>query len=744
MKTIIVVPHTHWDREWYFTNQTSDILLNRMKKDIINQKVKFPFNLDGQASLIDDMFEDKTEIPEFVKKNNITTGPLYIQQDTFNTMISTTLYNIEIARDLLYNNVPKTMYMPDSFGFNEQLPQIFKKYGFDNFVHWRGIKPEHKKHANFFQWQGIDGTKINVSTMAEGYYCMGQYYPYNEERDYKNFLSKMLEQVKLQESRREQSVYWVPLGGDEAPYERNLPNAIKYLNKNQKEYTFVIGTHDDYFKSVKPDNKVITGRLDYSGTSKIHRTIHSSRYDIKKVFRDAEIAVYYQMEPLEIIYKNMGGTLLSKDEKDKHIYKELLKSSAHDSLGGCNLDLTNELVLARNKNVLSFTKSYIDSMMRDIKEFYKVKDDEYLVINLAPFKRDVSFTDTISTDNHKLITSKNNEIVEYDQDDISWEIHEDIINHKVSINVKDMKPLSIKKIKLQFVDKISTVARIAHPKFKIKIEADEGDTYDFAFGSKSKEKIINKFDKKWTIGNKEHNITKYYIKEIHAYLYEFTNSVGKTYDMIVHNKLKNVRVSMVIDKTSNTVLSRHLALVNQELDDIKDWKEKGYKDMPINSFPNDGLVSNGKQNIMTSGTNEVYIENKVNIILYRGVDFLGKPELNTRPGSASGLTMKCPTPESQLNKELLLNFRINSGDMISDLNNWYFKPIGIYGKNVNPIINRVERFVWNNLEMNKPSISVQGTKNKLIGRLRSNEDNIELVYSKPDQNKWKIYYEKIK
>ena len=74
-KTVHVVPHSHWDREWYFTTSRSKIYLMHDLKNVIEQLEKDDpyesFILDGQASLLDDYLkwrpQDKERIQQLVQ-----------------------------------------------------------------------------------------------------------------------------------------------------------------------------------------------------------------------------------------------------------------------------------------------------------------------------------------------------------------------------------------------------------------------------------------------------------------------------------------------------------------------------------------------------------------------------------------------------------------------------------------------------------------------------------------------------
>jgi len=88
---IIIVPHTHWDREWYITFQEfrarlvimMDKLLHILKTDPEYKK----FTLDGQVIPLEDYLEVRPEreeeIKKFVKQGRISIGPMYVLPDEF-------------------------------------------------------------------------------------------------------------------------------------------------------------------------------------------------------------------------------------------------------------------------------------------------------------------------------------------------------------------------------------------------------------------------------------------------------------------------------------------------------------------------------------------------------------------------------------------------------------------------------------------------------------------------------------
>lgn len=88
-KTIHVVAHTHWDREWYFTTSRSKVYLMKELADVLemleHDDTFTAFLIDGQASLVDEYLawrpQDTERVTKAVREHRLCVGPWYTQCD---------------------------------------------------------------------------------------------------------------------------------------------------------------------------------------------------------------------------------------------------------------------------------------------------------------------------------------------------------------------------------------------------------------------------------------------------------------------------------------------------------------------------------------------------------------------------------------------------------------------------------------------------------------------------------------
>jgi alpha-mannosidase len=172
---ITLVPHTHWDREWYQTFQQFRVRLVHVVDallDILDRDPAFThFMLDGQTIVLDDYLEVRPEQEERLKRHvhagRISVGPWYLQPDEFLVSGESLIRNLQIgmSRAASFGGAMCVGYVPDIFGHIAQLPQILRGVGIDNAVFWRGVGSE--AHKSEFFWTAPDGSRVLVLHLAD-------------------------------------------------------------------------------------------------------------------------------------------------------------------------------------------------------------------------------------------------------------------------------------------------------------------------------------------------------------------------------------------------------------------------------------------------------------------------------------------------------------------------------------------------------------------------------------------------
>ncbi len=168
-KTLVVISHTHWDREWYLTFQQYRFKLVRLVDRLLNILENDPeylyFMLDGQTIVLEDYLEvrpeKRQEIARLVQSGRLLVGPWYVLADQFlvsgEAHIQNLLRGLRTAAE--FGPPMRVGYIPDPFGHIGQMPQILRGFGIDSAVFWRGIGPELGQIE--FIWVAPDGSQVD-------------------------------------------------------------------------------------------------------------------------------------------------------------------------------------------------------------------------------------------------------------------------------------------------------------------------------------------------------------------------------------------------------------------------------------------------------------------------------------------------------------------------------------------------------------------------------------------------------
>ena len=170
-----LVPHTHWDREWYEPFAVFSERLVAMMDTLLDLGATgFPhFHLDGQTAMIDDYLarrpERADELAALVRSGQLSAGPWVTQMDEFLTSGESHIRNLEMGlhRASELGMALRLGYMPDQFGHIGQMPQILRLAGLDRAMVWRGVPASIDRTS--FRWRAPDGSEVVTEYMVFGY-----------------------------------------------------------------------------------------------------------------------------------------------------------------------------------------------------------------------------------------------------------------------------------------------------------------------------------------------------------------------------------------------------------------------------------------------------------------------------------------------------------------------------------------------------------------------------------------------
>ncbi|EUJ21729.1 glycosyl hydrolase family protein [Listeria grandensis FSL F6-0971] len=380
-----IVNHTHWDREWYFTSADALVLSEQLFTEVIEELQKHPeanFVLDGQLSILDDyvaLYPEKlADIKQLIADKQLFIGPWFTQTDAFFAHGESILRNamIGIFDSKKYGDYMKIGYLPDTFGFNAQMPTLLAHAGFDNIIFWRGIHLGEQVQSTYFKWQGLgDEAEIYAINMPQGY---GTGMLLEPTSAYVNGRLDPAIDFITQYSQTKEVL--IPSGNDQLNIITDFSGKLAQINEMGR-HSYALSTYQDFIEYVKtlPDLKHFRGEFRSPVLARVHKTIGSSRMNIKLKSAELEQKLLTRIEPLLVIAKASGIHI--SERLLMHTWKKLLEGQAHDSLAGCVSDPVAEDILHRMKEADELCDSIENTIVKKIADDLSLASNEILVFN---------------------------------------------------------------------------------------------------------------------------------------------------------------------------------------------------------------------------------------------------------------------------------------------------------------------------------------------------------------------------
>ncbi|MFX1391545.1 MAG: alpha-mannosidase [Promethearchaeota archaeon] len=463
---IVIVPHTHWDREWYITFQEfrarlvimMDKLLDILKTDPEYKS----FTLDGQVIPLEDYIEVKPEkegeIKKYVKEGRLSIGPMYVLPDEFLVSGESLIRNLLIGHQIAhqFGGIMKTGYIPDPFGHIAQIPQILKGFEIPSILFQRGFGNEFEENnLNMeFTWNapGKSASTLAIHLIL-GYGSLASLVTKKFKGTYKRAFTKIESMVENFENYTCTPIVLLSNGDDHHEALRDIPEIVKQWNNLHPETKMVQADFEYYINKVldsNPSLKEFQGELRGGRYANILSGVFSARMWIKQ----RNTAIEYLYEKYTEPVSTFAWVL---DKYHKFLYpknyiltglKWLQKNAPHDSICGCSIDEVHDEMKTRfdwaeqiGNEIYKDSVLYLSSLIK-ISPKYKYRNI-LLVFNPLPWKRrDIVEFNTISKNtksgklpyNVKIFDSNDKEIYcQYSSvEEVPRFIRQSSISHKIN------------------------------------------------------------------------------------------------------------------------------------------------------------------------------------------------------------------------------------------------------------------------------------------------------------------------
>jgi len=346
---VAVVPHTHWDREWYATfEQFRGRLVPLLDEvlDLLETDPSYPhFLLDGQLALVEDYLairpDQESRVRRLVESGQVAVGPWYTLPDEFCVSGETLVRDLQLGLERAgrLGGAMAVGYLPDMFGHVAQMPQLLRLFGLERAVVWRGVPSAITQTA--FSWSAPDGSSVRAEYLWHGY-GNGSAVP----EDAPAFVSVLQAALAEMGPALHGDLLWMNGTDHQAP-QRWVGRVTREANALAAGLEIRVTSLAEALSATARadgDLPVWCGELRSGARANLLMGVLSNRVDVKQAAAAAERAVERTAEPLCALW--MAPTAwpagLLADA-----WLNLVRNAAHDSSCACSADDVCAAVIRR-------------------------------------------------------------------------------------------------------------------------------------------------------------------------------------------------------------------------------------------------------------------------------------------------------------------------------------------------------------------------------------------------------------
>lgn len=590
-KTVIAYLHTHWDREWYREFEVFRLRLLRVFDNVLNllEQNKIPsFYFDGQVCALLDYLELRPEkeqlIRKFITEKRLFIGPCYTLVDEFLTDKTVFRKNLEIGLKISRDFGCQDFigYLADTFGHSKNIPEIFKEFGINKCIVWRGCG----EIPADFKFCGIDTVNL-----VRGYFMDIFSAPMTIEQK-TEWLKDNLDKI----AQKSGDYILLPIGADHLGVENDITEQIEKVNSLLKDYQIKLSNPFEYFDLVKKRFAQFEWNDELRDNSKTF--ILQGAYSARTKLKQYNVKCTYLLEQADKVQKKYGSKYNSAIE---YAYKLLLKNQAHDGICGCSTDLVHRENITRYEKIIQIANTIIEELRLEHNFKTPVMQSKELIPEYKVVEKHFGVDNSILYDTQKIPITE-------DFTNIYTLKYAPASTCNIKFDVKNGK-IKIGNIEMEFV------------RFK-----DDGDTYNFGAISNDKGEVAEVYSFK-------NNVIKTSFFDIHV---EFGKMIN--FKIEWNNKLKNhlwqvkfnfkKPVTETFSEDMNTVIHREF---DPDWDMYKNLPETKGIEVKTNFAPMQRYVGTQGFGIITHGLTEYEVKQKsLRVTLLRSIGIISNPKNPSR------------------------------------------------------------------------------------------------------------------
>src|SRR4051812_15657702 len=343
--TFHLIPHTHWDREWYLPQSVFLARLVPALDDLIQRlesEADTTFLLDGQTVLLEDYLrvrpDQERRVGDLVRAGRLQVGPWYVLADELIPAGESLIRNLllgQVDADR-FGGRNDVLYSPDAFGHPAVWPQLAGEFGMRYGVVWRGIGGEPGQEKDLYRWRGPDEREVLLYHLPPDGYEIGAALPADLGRLREEW-RRVRGILTPRASTRQVAVF---VGADHHAAHPQISAVRSLLTQLEPESEFRISRLCDFFTAASAEAAglpVLSGELRWSyGYTWTLQGVHGTRAALKRRHSLTELGLSRIAEPLAALA--LAARASDRRATLDHSWRMLVRSQFHDSLAGTTSD----------------------------------------------------------------------------------------------------------------------------------------------------------------------------------------------------------------------------------------------------------------------------------------------------------------------------------------------------------------------------------------------------------------------